>query len=206
MASELRILLSDPILQNEENTAGTLFLLPPQGESGLSLVTETEIPAICSAYRIAVVIPPCLQGCFTDMVYGYPFYQSLKYVREYLRHYFPGIPLEHGKCAVAGIGISAVAALSWAAEEPEGFACAAPIGGILDPAMAPHGWFTEKRLADLFGTPEERLQKREKVLKIRAGLDPKKIFLSSSEEDPITLKACSEQLEKFIKFWIGGDR
>ena len=105
MASEFRLVMPDSVLRGEEKPKGLLFLLPREGESGLSLLTKTSLSALTEEYRIAAVIPPCLQGCFTDMVYGYPFYQSLKYLREYLAHYFPGLRGETGKCAVLGFGI-----------------------------------------------------------------------------------------------------
>ena len=228
MASELHLLVPDEILRGEEQAAGTLFLLPPQGESGLSLFTGTKISALSEAYRIAVVVPPALQGCFTDMVYGYPFYQSLKYVREYLKTYLPGLPVEKGCCAVAGLGISAIAALRFAAEEPDFFACAGSIAGILDPSIRPQGYFTESRLTDLFGTEEEQIEKREAFFTACGASETRKVFLFSEEEDlrfastkkaaeifgnravlrlsdsPITLKACSDALGKFVEYWIGG--
>ena len=41
MASELRMLIPDLCLHGKEVPEGVLYLLPPQGESGLSLITET---------------------------------------------------------------------------------------------------------------------------------------------------------------------
>ncbi|MBR6323284.1 MAG: hypothetical protein IKR59_10465 [Lachnospiraceae bacterium] len=235
MASELRIFLPDTILRGEEAARGFLFLLPPQGEGGLSLLTGTKLAALCDEYRIAAVIPPCLQGCFTDMVCGYPFYRSLKYVREYLKTYYPGLSIEAGKCAAAGLGISALAALRWANEEPEHFACAGSIAGILDPAVSPQGWFSEKRLSDLFGTMQERIAKREAFLSACRSSEVKKVFLFSSQQDtgyessvraaeafknraelrlsdgPVTMKTCSDALGEFMKYWFtaedrnGGD-
>ena len=121
MASEFRIVIPDACLQEGSAAASVLFLLPPQGENGLSCLMDSGIASYLEGLNIALVVPPCLQGCFTDMAYGYPFYQSLKYVREYLKSYLPGLPLERGKCAVAGMGISALAALRWAIEEPDFF-------------------------------------------------------------------------------------
>ncbi len=229
MASKLRLLVPDEVLRGGESPDGLLFILPPEGESGLSLLTGTILTALTEEYRIAAVIPPCLQGCFTDMVYGYPFYQSLKHVREYLSHYFPGLRAEAGKCAIAGFGISALAALRWAFEEPEFFAAAGSIAGLLDPAMEAQGWFTDTRLEDLFGTPGERFEKRETFLSACAESAVKKVFLFSSEEAPgyastrrafeafregarlclsegaVSGKMRSDQLGEFVKYWIGGE-
>lgn len=184
MASELRMLIPDLCLHGKEVPEGVLYLLPPQGESGLSLITETGIMPYLESGRIVTVIPPCLQGCFTDMVFGYPFYQSLKYVREYLKACFPGLAAEKGKNAIAGFGISAMAALRWAMEEPDYFSCIGSIYGIPDPAMRPQGYFTEQRLTDLFGNPEERLKKREAFLAGCRETSAENIHLYSTSIEP----------------------
>ena len=206
MASELRILLPDACLHGAEQPRGVLFLLPQQGESGQRLVYETGLGALAEQYRIAAVIPPCLEGCFTDMVYGYPFYQSLKYVRDYLKTYFPGLPFNKGKCAIAGIGISAMAAIRWAAEEPDFFRCAGSIAGLLDPSMEPQGYFTEKRLTDLFGEREERIKKKNAFLetctKFIANGGREKLYIPDKSEN---LKPLGEQIGAFVKHVWGGE-
>ena len=229
MASEFRLVMPDSVLRGEEKPKGLLFLLPREGESGLSLLTKTSLSALTEEYRIAAVIPPCLQGCFTDMVYGYPFYQSLKYLREYLAQYFPGLRGETGKCAVLGFGISGAASLHWATEEPDYFAASGAVSGLLDPAMEPWGRFTENRLRDLFGTREERTGKRDAFLSACAASAVKKVLLFSSENEPgyaSVLRAFeafsgraelrpltgkteaardSTALGEFIRDWIGGE-
>ena len=229
MASELRILAPEAILRGETKPRGVLFLLPPEGESGLSLLTGTKIAALSENCGVAVVIPPCLQGCYTDMDLGYPFYQSLKFVREYLRSYMPGLPLEAGSCAVAGIGIGSLAALRWASEEPEFFACAGAIAASLDPNALPKEYFTEKRLANLFGDKENRERIFSDFLALFRSSALKRVFLYTSKEDPgfesvrsaaeafgerasfsvgegkSSIKTCSDQLGAFLKFYLGGD-
>ena len=220
MASELRVLMPEICIRGDEKPAGVLFLLPPQGESGLSFLTESGIAGYLESVRIAVVIPPCLQGCFTDMVFGYPFYQSLKYVRKYLKTYIPGLPLESGKCAISGFGISGMAALRWAMEEPDFFSCVGSFQGLLDPAMEPQGYFSERRLTDLFGDGDERLKKREAFLSDCRNSAAKNIYLFSSPDDPgyeSTVRAAealgaraelhfsearSEQLKSFLQYYI----
>ena len=184
MASEFRVLMPDSCFRGEEKPAGTLFLLPPQGDSGQKCLTESGIAVFLENKRIAAVIPPCLQGCFTDMVYGYPFYQSLKYLREYLKTYLPGLPLEKGKCAVAGFGISAIAAIRWTIEAPDFFCSTGAFGGFLDLAMEPQGYFTEQRLTDLFGELKERIEKRDEFLSDCVFSKAKNIHLFSSPGDP----------------------
>ena len=206
MASEFRLLIPDACLHGDREPEGVLFLLPREGESGGSLILRTGLEAVSDRYQLAVVIPPALNGCFTDMVYGYPFYQSLLYVREYLRTYFPGLPLVPGKCAIAGIGISAMAAVRWAAEEPEFFRCAGAISGLFDPAMEPTDYFTEERLTNLFGDPEMRIAKREAFEKIRQTAENAPgcgvLYLSGDSDDPDVLR---EQLRTFVKHVWGGE-
>ncbi|MBR6404884.1 MAG: hypothetical protein IKS18_01650 [Lachnospiraceae bacterium] len=100
--------------------------------------------------------------------------------------------------------------------------------GILDPSIRPQGYFTESRLTDLFGTEEERIEKREAFFSACGASETRKVFLFSEEDDlgfestkkaaeifgnravlrlsdsPITLKACSDALGKFVEYWIGG--
>ena len=229
-ASELRIVIPGPVLQGDEESRGMLFLLPPEGESGLSLLTGTKISALCNEYLVTAVIPPCLQGCYTDMAYGYPFYRSLKNVREYLKIHLPGIPVEGGNCAIAGIGIGGLGALRFALEEPDYFSCAGSIAGLTDPAMPAQGYFTEKRLRDLFGEKEERAEMRDQFLMECRAASKGRFYLFSAKEDPgfeascrtadalgnramlhlteghADLKTVSDQLGEFMKFYLGGDR
>ncbi|MBQ6551097.1 MAG: hypothetical protein IJL78_06800 [Lachnospiraceae bacterium] len=188
MASELRILAPDTCLRGEVEAAGLLFLLPREGENGLSLLTEAGLGTYVEKMNTVIVIPPCLEGCFTDMVYGYPFYQSLKYVREYLGTYLPGLLRKHVKYAVAGYGISAMAALRWAHEEPDFFSAVGVINSLLDPAMEPQGYFTEKRLSNLFGEPEERVRKRDR-------------FLAECHDGTVKNVCYTDRPEDFMKYY-----
>ena len=230
MASEFRVVMPDGMLQNSEKPAGVLFLLPKEGESGSAMISKTDLPSLCASYRIAAVVPPCLEGCYTDMVYGYPFYQSLKYIREYLRNFLPGIPLESGKCMIAGFGAGGFAALRWAMEEPDFFACTGSIRGILDPAMPAHGYFTERRLTDLFGSPEERREMREEFLSSCRSSAVRNVYLITENTDPgyesssaagaafggraslKILKAGTgsseykDPLDRLVRIWLGGER
>ncbi len=229
MASEMRILSPEAILSGEEKPRATLFLLPPEGESGLSLLTETKIAALSEEYRAVIIIPPCLEGCYTDMVFGYPFYQSLKYVREYIETYLPGLAPLKGKTAVAGFGIGGAAALRWALEEPDYFSFAGSISGLLDPSSAAGDYFTERRLTDLYGTAEERRKKEEDFLSLCKTSAQSGIYLFSAKDDPgfdstclaakalgekarvstvqgkSTGKTRSDQLGVFFKLFLGGD-
>ena len=150
MATEIRILLP------EGKAEKTVFLLSPEGNSGISWITSTKAGALCDAEKTAFVIVPSLQGCYTDMVYGYRFFSALLECIEYLKENLPGVPLESHKCFAAGASTGGLAALRLAMEMPDLFAGAASLSGRLDVTAAPGGWFTEKRLMCLYGTEENR--------------------------------------------------
>ncbi|MBQ8995809.1 MAG: hypothetical protein IJ091_08325 [Oscillospiraceae bacterium] len=154
MATEIRILLPD---QEPERT---VFLLSPEGCSGLEWITNTKVFVLCDLYRTAYVLVPSLEGCYTDMEYGYKFFSSLKECIRYLNTNFPGIPILERCCFAVGVSSGGFAALKLAQEMPSFFAGAASFSGILDLTLSPSGWFTEKRLLCLHGDEDQRLKKQ----------------------------------------------
>ena len=228
MATELRVVLPDVSLANGRDPEGTLFLLSPEGESGLSWITSTKLKALCEQYDTAAVLVPCLQGCYTDMVFGYPFYQSLKYAREYIKTYLPGVPVKSGRIAAAGASVGGAAALRWAMEEPEDFCACASFSGLLDPCAEPGGWFTASRIADLYGDYASREILRDDFLRLCRETQQTRCFIFSGSEDPgngssetaaaelagkcelrkkdgrSDWKTWSDELGEFFRWWKGG--
>lgn len=184
MASEFRVILPESGTGVITDAESTLFLLSPEGESGLKWITSTKVRVLCDQFRTAAVLVPCLQGCYTDMVYGYPFYQSLKYVREYIQTYLRGIPAGDGEMAIAGASVGGTAALRWAMEEPELFSAAASLSGMYSPGREAGGWFTENRLESLYGDPGERVSVRDSFMQLCRDTAQKNCYVFSSQEDP----------------------
>ena len=182
MATELRIVLPDRFLTGGAPEK-TLILLSPEGESGLGFYEKGDLAAICDEFSLCAVLVPSLEGCYTDMKYGYPFYASLKNVRDYIREYLPGIPVEAGKTLIAGALSGGRAALRWAMEEPGFFAAAASFSGLLLNDRKPSGWFTEKRMFCLYGTEDERKASDEAFLGLCGKTALNRIFLYASSED-----------------------
>ncbi len=228
MASELRVVIPDDRLREGAGPESTLILLSPEGESGLAWVTSTKLNALCGTYGVAAVLVPCLQGCYTDMAYGYPFYRSLKQVRSYVQTYLPGIPMEAGQTAIAGASAGGYAALKWAMEEPDFFACCASFSGLLSPDRAPEGWFTEKRMLCLYGDEAQRSDEHARFLALCRETEQSNCLLFAAEQDPgyassaeaagvlgskarfVTAKggadwsAWSDDLADFLEYWKGG--
>lgn len=184
MASEFRVILPETAAGALAEAESTLFLLSPEGESGMNWITSTKIKVICDRYRTAAVLVPCLQGCYTDMALGYPFYQSLRYVREYIQTYMRGIPVGEGEMAAAGVSVGGTAALRWAMEEPELFAAAASFSGMYSPDRPAGGWFTEKRLENLYGDAQNRFSVRDGFTDLCRSTSAKNIYIFSAEGDP----------------------
>ena len=230
MATELRVIIPDAALREGRKPESTLFLLSPEGGSGIDWITSTKIKVLCDQYDTAAVLVPCLQGCYTNMVYGYDFYDSLKYVRDYIKTYLPGIDVSDGKMAVAGVSAGGAAALKWAMEEPEAFSACASLSGRLSPCMKEDGWFTEDRLLCLYGDAAQREVKWNEFLELCSGTSQNRCFIFCSDGDPgyeasmeatgrlgdkaavrtaegvSNWKAWSDVLGGFMSWWKGGDR
>lgn len=230
MATELRIVIPDAALREGRRPESTLFLLSPEGGSGMDWITSTKIKVLCDRYDTAAVLVPCLQGCYTNMVFGYDFYDSLKYAREYIKTYLPGIDVSDGKIAAAGASAGGSAALRWAMEEPDAFAACASLSGLLSPCMNAKGWFTENRLLCLYGDESQRSGRWNEFLGLCGSTSQNRCFIFCPDGDPgyetsieaaerlgekayvrtaegtSDWKTWSDVLDDFMKWWKGGDR
>lgn len=183
MASEFRVMLPETASGTITDADSTLFLLSPEGESGLNWITSTKLKVLCDRYRTAAVLIPCLQGCYTDMALGYQFYQSLRYVREYIRTYLRGIPVDNRKMAIAGVSVGGTAAIRWAMDEPELFSAAASLSGMYSPEREPEGWFTEDRLENLYGDTQNRRSVWDSFIGDCLEVSSGRFYIFSSRED-----------------------
>ncbi len=160
MAGVLHVLLPSDFFAGAPLRASTLFLLAPEGEDGSRWLRHTQAERLADRYGIAIVLVSCLQGCYTDMAFGYRFFQSLcKGVPAYLRRILPAIPLDNGKTLIAGASMGGMGAIKWALAEPERFAAAASFSGRLDnresfQSPVDGDWLTVKRMINLWGSPD----------------------------------------------------
>ena len=191
MATEIRILLPDAPAER------TVFLLSPEGGSGSSWITSTKVSVLCDAHRAVFVLVPSLQGCYTDMAYGYAFYASLKETLDYLRATFPAVPLKNGVCYAVGASTGGLAAIRLALDEPDLFAGAAVFSGRLDITAGPEGWFTEKRLECLYGDTQKRRWLQDQFEDLCRKPSEQTFFLFVSQEDPCA--GSSERIAQFLE-------
>ena len=160
MASRLQVVLPADYLRGEDKRIPILILLAPEGEEGSRWLRHTQAETLSDKYQIAMVLVSCLQGCYTDMTFGYRFFQSLALgVPEYLHRIFPALHLENGRCYVAGASIGGMGAIKLALTQHKRFAAAASFSGRLDNRESffnpvEGDWFTEKRMINLWGSPE----------------------------------------------------
>lgn len=198
MATELRAVIPDAALKEVRRPGSTLFLLSPEGSSGSDWITSTKLKVLCDKYDTAAVLVPCLQGCYTNMVYGYRFYDSLRYSREYIETYLPGIDVSDGHIAAAGVSAGGAAALRWAMEEPDAFSACASFSGLLDPSREEGGWFTQNRMLCLYGDQGQREEAWSDFLTLCRETAQTRCYIFSANCDPgygDSLKA-AEFLEK----------
>ena len=177
MATEIRVLLPD------KEAERTVFLLCPEGGNGLQWITSTKVSVLCDQYKTAFVIVPSLEGCYTDMAYGYNFYSSLKEMVSYISANLPGVPLKEGTCYAVGVSTGGTAALKLALEMSLLFAGAASFSGRLDITEISGGWFTEKRLECLYGTPEQRYAKQKEFEDLCSKNEGQAFLICAKEQD-----------------------
>jgi S-formylglutathione hydrolase FrmB len=160
MAGVLQVILPSDFLTGTPLQASTLFLLAPEGEDGTRWLRHTQAERLSDQYGIAIVLVGCLQGCYTDMAFGYRFFQSLSNgVPAYLRRILPAVPINGGKALVAGASMGGMGAVKWALAEPERFAAAASFSGRLNNRESflhpvEGDWLTVKRMINLWGNPD----------------------------------------------------
>lgn len=160
MAGRLYVAAPDLWLRGDTERLPVLYLLAPEGEDGSRWLRHTQVELLAEQHNMIMVMVPCLQGCYTDMAYGYRFFQSLVVgVPAYLKRNLPAIRVDEGPCFVAGCSMGGMGAIKLALSYPASFAAVGSFSGRLDnedsfrhPAAG--DWLTEKRMKNLWGSPE----------------------------------------------------
>lgn len=158
MAGVLQVVLPADLVDGKVTQASTLFLLSPEGEEGSRWLRGTQAELLADQYGVAMVMVSCLEGCYTDMAFGYRFFQSLaKGVPEYLFRNIPALNLE--RCYVAGCSMGGMGAVKLALTEPQRFIAAGSFSGRLDNEASFQNpvegdWLGEKRMVNLWGSPD----------------------------------------------------
>ena len=160
MAGVLQVVLPASLVEGKAARLPTLFLLAPEGEEGSRWLRHTQAELLADKYQVAMVLVSCLEGCYTDMAYGYQFFQSLeKGVPDYLHKNVPALNLDDGQCYVAGCSMGGMGAIKLALQHPERFISVGSFSGRLDNKDSFQNpvegdWLTQKRMINLWGSPE----------------------------------------------------
>jgi len=110
----------------------TLYLLHGLSDDESGWCRMTSIERYARQYQLAVIMPACGRGYYTDMVHGPNWYEFL--TQEVPRVAGRLFPLSHERqeTFVAGLSMGGYGAFKWALNEPERFAAAASLSGSLD--------------------------------------------------------------------------
>lgn len=131
-----------------------LYLLHGMSDDHTIWMRRTSIERYADQYGLAVVMPAVGRSFYTNMATGYRYEdyisQELPQVAQAL---FP-LSTKREETFVAGLSMGGYGAFKLAFSQPERFAAAASLSGVLDiahesPVDPPPGWLTERR--NIFG-------------------------------------------------------
>jgi putative tributyrin esterase len=137
-----------------------LYLLHGMTDNATAWQRNTSIERYAVEKGIAVVMPDCHLGWYTNMKYGFPYFDYIcKEVPDVCRRFFPCLSKEREDNFVAGNSMGGYGAFKLGLSAPEQFAAAASLSGAMDmvdtltnrqdDAVYPDFW------QDIFGTREE---------------------------------------------------
>lgn len=188
----------------DENGYPTVLLLAPEGAEGDRWMKEAPLERWAKEKHLAFVMPATLQGCYTDMAYGYRFFEAIaREIPAFLKRNLPCLNMQ-SDLSVAGISMGAAAAVRLALTEPF-IKKAAVFSGRLDPASSyanplDNDWLTPKRMLCLWGDDgpapgdaNDLFAAAEKAL--AAEMKPE-LYLAAAPDDP-GFKSCERFVEAF---------
>ncbi|MUK90207.1 esterase family protein [Ornithinibacillus sp. L9] len=116
----------------EKHTYPTLFLLHGLGDDHTIWTRRTSIERYVERLGLAVVMPQVDHSYYTDMEYGKKYWAFLSEELPHVaRSYFP-LSKKRNENFVAGLSMGGYGALKWALRQPEKFAAAASLSGVVD--------------------------------------------------------------------------
>lgn len=111
-----------------------LYLLHGASDDQTIWQRRTSIERYAVAKGLAVVMPATDLGFYTDMKYGYDFYQFFsKELPKVVHEFFPMISEKREDTFVAGLSMGGFGAFKLAINCPEQYSYAASLSGFLDP-------------------------------------------------------------------------
>ncbi len=132
-----------------------LYLLHGMTDNQTTWQRNTSIERYATERGIAVVMPTCHLGWYTDMHIGFRYYTYVaKELPSICARFFPGISQERRDTFIAGNSMGGYGAFKIALHNPDKFAAAASLSGGLDAASTVHSGtdsFYPTLWEDIFG-------------------------------------------------------
>ena len=148
-----------------ETAPPVLYLLHGAGDNSTSWSRCTALERYVEPYGLAVVMPEVGRSFYTDQVHGQRYWTYLTEELPVLVESLLQVSTQRADTFVAGLSMGGYGAIKWALRQPDRFAAAASLSGVLDiarvrrsrePHREPtlHAAFGEH---DLTGTDEDLL-------------------------------------------------
>lgn len=188
----------DVILPQSQNGIGqsgkalekvpVLYLLHGASDDQTIWQRRTSIERYAVAKGLAVVMPATDLGFYTDMKYGYDFYQFFsKELPQVVHEFFPMISDKREDTFVAGLSMGGFGALKLGINCPEQFGYAASLSGLVDPVM----WLAAGGMGFLencFGSVKETAESINDLpwrleQQLKAGVELPKFYMCCGTED-----------------------
>ena len=165
-----------------------MYLLHGASDDQTIWQRRTSIERYAVAKGLAVIMASTDLGFYSDMKYGYDFYQFFsKELPKVVREFFPMITDKREKTFVAGLSMGGFGAFKLGIHCPEQFGYAASLSGLIDPVlfMASGG---ADFLTNAFGTLKETAESINDLPycleeQIKAGVELPKFFMCCGTED-----------------------
>jgi S-formylglutathione hydrolase FrmB len=139
-----------------EELVPVLYLLHGWSDDHTIWQRRTSIERYAAEKGIAVIMPGTDLGFYTDMKYGYDFWEFFSAeLPEIVHEFFPRLSVKREDTFAAGLSMGGFGALKLGINCPEKFAAIASLSGLTDPLWqykdnrATEAWF------NIFGTEDE---------------------------------------------------
>lgn len=109
-----------------------LYLLHGYSDDETTWIRRTSIERYASEYGLAVVMPDAGHSYYADMEYGKNYWTFLTKELPSVMHQFFRLSDKKEDTFVAGLSMGGYGAFKWALSDPDRFAAAASLSGVLD--------------------------------------------------------------------------
>ena len=140
----------------QENDIPTLYLLHGGSDDHTMWQRRTSIERYAVAKGLAVIMPSTDLGSYTDMKYGYDFYQFFsEELPEIVHEFFPGLTTKREKTFIAGQSMGGYGTLKLGLTQPERFSYVAALSAMINAMKMFEGETVSAFAENAFGSKEE---------------------------------------------------